>query len=258
MGLRGNIWIVALCAWFLLLTSCETIPEGERLIEIPLPEDTTGGAHLLIEYTGFRCVNCPKASEAAQALKEMYGERLLVVSMHPESNPFTQGKYDYTCEAADIYYRYMGGTATTPFPTGNIDLAQTNGNWFSDYSEWPTLLARRMSEPAKVHMTEENGEITFFADKEQTGRLVVWLVEDSVQGAQALPDGSVDLQYYHRHMLRGAIGNPWGEEITIGLLPTKYAVSWSVPEGCDPKQCRAVVIILNENKELLNAIEMKE
>ena len=90
MGLRGNIWFAALCAWFLLLTSCETIPEGERLIEIPLPEDTTGGANLLIEYTGFRCVNCPKASEAAQALKEMYGERLLVVSMHPESNPFTQ------------------------------------------------------------------------------------------------------------------------------------------------------------------------
>ena len=83
-------------------------------------------------------------------------------------------------------------------------------------------------------------------------------MEDSVQGAQALPDGSVDLQYYHRHMLRGAIGNPWGEEITIGLLPTKYTVSWYVPEGCDPKHCSAVVIILNENKELLNAIEMKE
>ena len=29
-----------------------------------------------------------------------------------------------------------------------------------------------------------------------------WLVEDSVLGVQAMPDGSINTQYYHRHMLR--------------------------------------------------------
>ena len=29
-----------------------------------------------------------------------------------------------------------------------------------------------------------------------------WLVEDSVLGVQAMPDGSVNMEYYHRHMLR--------------------------------------------------------
>ena len=83
----------------LLFTACEVISENERLIPAPVPVDSTERTHVLIEFTGFRCVNCPKASAAAEALKQTYGERLIVVAMHPASNPFTQGaaQYDYTC-----------------------------------------------------------------------------------------------------------------------------------------------------------------
>jgi hypothetical protein len=234
-----KLWVIGFLA--LLLASCEVIGENERLIALPLPEDTTGRKHVLIEYTGFRCVNCPKAAEAAEVLKETYGERLIVVSMHPASNPFTQGKYDYTCNAADVYYQYMGGTATTPFPTGNVDFEPSEKGFLHDFSEWPTLVAQQMVLPAQ-------GKII---------RRLTWLVEDSVPGVQAMPDGSVNTQYYHRHMLRGAIGEPRGEETSDYTLPDTLPQPLTLPENCNLEHCAIVYVLMDENNIIVNAKEVK-
>ena len=257
--MKGYRYIVIL-VWLVMLTGCEVIRESERLIEVPIAVDSSERRHLLVEYTGFRCVNCPKAAEAAAALQDVYGEQLIVVSMHPASNPFTQGaaQYDYTCPAADVYYQHMGGTATTPFPTGNIDFVEQENGWLSDYTEWPALLAKRMNLPAAVHITAHKNELTLFAEQAQTCQLAIWLVEDSVPGVQAMPDGSVDKAYYHRHVLRGTVGDPWGETISVGQQQTKHTVNIEIPEGCDPKHCSAVAVLLNEKREVLNAIELNE
>ena len=174
-----------------MLCGCEVIKEEDRLI--PVEQEESGSrTHVLLEFTGFRCVNCPKAAETAQTLHELYGERLIVVALHPASNPFTQGKYDYTCPAADSIYQYMGGTASTPFPTGNIDMTATDGSYFCDPEEWPTALSRAMADTIVPSLAE--------------AKKSYWLVEDSVLGAQAMPDGSVNMEYYHRHVLR-AVSN---------------------------------------------------
>lgn len=253
----------------LVLIGCELIGEAEQLIPVPLPVDTTGRAHVLIEFTGFRCVNCPKAAEAAADLQHTYADRLIVVAMHPASNPFTQGvaQYDYTAQAADTYYRYLGGTATTSFPIGNIDFAQDDNTWLSTYPEWATLLAKRMREPAKVHLSlsarmdadtrEVTVSVTDYADIEQSCRMLTWLVEDSVQGAQAMPDGSVDMQYMHRHMFRMAVGEPWGDSVNIRPIPTQRAVSLIVPEQYVIRRCAVVVVLIDEHNTIVNAKQVK-
>jgi len=45
----------------LVCAGCEVIQESDRLIPF---ERETGGTrkHVLIEFTGFRCVNCPSAA----------------------------------------------------------------------------------------------------------------------------------------------------------------------------------------------------
>jgi len=247
----------------LLFTACEVISENERLIPAPVSVDSTERTHVLIEFTGFRCVNCPKASAAAEALKQTYGERLIVVAMHPASNPFTQGaaQYDYTCPQADVYYRYMGGSATTPFPTGNINITDSEDRYLSDYPEWATLLAQQMNLPTSVHLSlqaqRDSNTITVTttasADQPHDYHLVTWLVEDSVQGAQALPDGSVDRQYYHRHMLRTAAGDAWGENYTIPFTPVTLTSTLTLPDGCDPTHCSIVVAALDDQNRIINA-----
>ena len=184
----------------IILTGCELIPDGERYK--PVDSRTGTRCHVLIEFTGFRCVNCPEASELAQTLQETYEGKLVVVAMHPASNPFTQGKYDYTCPAADSIYQWMGGDASTPFPAGNIDMKPYNGEWFVNSSQWPTMVYEAMQE-------------TEIPNPYQL-KTSYWLVEDSVLGVQAMPEGVND-HYYHRHVLRGV----WEEEAAI-----------VVPEGC--------------------------
>ena len=212
----------------LALCSCEVIPEDERLI--PVETKPSGHrTHVLLEFTGFRCVNCPSAAEIASELQHMYDSSLIVVSLHPASNPFTQGKYDYTCPAADSIYTWLGGTATTPFPAGNLDLLNYEGDWFVDMREWPTMVYQAMQDSLVPAL--DKAEISY------------WLVEDSIKGAQAMPDGTVNMEYYHRHVLRDIQANQ--ADITI-------------PTGANPAQLYLITVYSDPNdKHILQAYEKK-
>lgn len=256
-----NIVLVAL-----FITGCEVIREEERLIPVDV-ETSNGRRHVLLDCTGFRCVNCPIAAETAQSLSALYGEQLIVVALHPASNPFTQGLYDYTCPAADSIYRFMGGTASTPFPTGNIDLTRNGTGYFSDPAEWGGLLHSAMNDTtaptlsmvATIDTTSRLVDATaYIAAKEgEEMRLAIWLTEDSVIGVQAMPDGSVNMQYTHRHVLRTtAFESPWGEKVRMGNMVLQRRVTFPLPEGCDVAKCHAIGILMNSNdKYILQAYE---
>ena len=208
----------------LSLCACEVIHEADRLIPVPLPV-SGNRRHVLLEFTRFRCVNCPAAAEKAAALKALYGDNLILVSLHPASNPFTQGLYDYTCPEADSIYRFMGGTAQTSFPTGNIDMKPTENGYLIDPVEWGarlnTAMADTLWDPNTPH------EISY------------WLVEDSVLGAQLMPQG-IDSLYYHRHVLRAISNEPFEQ----------------IPEKCNPAHCAVVTIYTDtNNKQILQAYE---
>ncbi len=261
-----GLWLTALC----MFTGCEVIGENERLIAVQLPVDSAGRNHVLIEFTGFRCVNCPKADTVAEKLRHTYGERLITVAMHPASNPFTRGadKYDYTCPAADTYYLYMGGNATTPFPTGNIDMLASADGFLSVYPLWATRLAEQMGEPASVQLAASaslkpaSRQLTVrtrcFAIDKQDLQMAVWLVEDSIIGAQALPPyGTVDTAYCHNHVLRAALSAEWGEPVTAQPQPEELIFDTALPEGCDAKHCSVVVVAMDQNKSIINAKQIK-
>ena len=220
--MKNYIYIVlaALC-----LAGCELIPDEERYK--PVDSRTGTRCHVLLEFTGFRCVNCPTASELAQNLQQTYEGQLYVVALHPASNPFTQGKYDYTCPAADSIYQWMGGDASTPFPAGNIDMMPYEGEWFANTNQWPTMVYEAMNE-------------TEIPNPDQL-KTSYWLVEDSVLGVQAMPDGSVNDHYYHRHVLRGV----WDEEAAI-----------VVPEGCRREYLSVLKLYLDtKDKHIVQAYE---
>ena len=220
--MKNYIYIVlaALC-----LAGCELIPDEERYK--PVDSHTGTRCHVLLEFTGFRCVNCPAASELAQRLQQTYEGQLYVVALHPASNPFTQGKYDYTCPAADSIYQWMGGNASTPFPAGNIDMMPYEGEWFANTNQWPTMVYEAMQE-------------TEIPNPDQL-KTSYWLVEDSVLGVQAMPDGSVNDHYYHRHVLRGV----WDEEAAI-----------VVPEGCRREYLSVLKLYLDtKDKHIVQAYE---
>lgn len=268
-----------------MLTACEVIPEDERDFEVFIPKDTTTNDStqttpiivkrnsLLIEYSGWMCVNCPTAAEVAHQLKEQYGEQLVVVVMHPESNPNTRHNdkpaLNYTCPEADSIYIMMGGTSTTAFPTGNINLFKHDTkSYFTDYSMWGKYISQAYSNPKPVIINQEvkgtmdSKDINIVVDitnhdtKAIEATLQVWLTEDSVMGSQKKPEGT-DKNYAHNHLLRASISSLWGENIRVETQQKEQITyHYTLPEKVVTENCN-IVALVSVNGEVVQATETK-
>ena len=276
--MKSNIQI-RLCSLLLvlgsLLTACEVIPAGEREEVIFTPTDPSAvkRTSLLIEYSGWQCVNCPTAAEEAHHLKEQYGENLVVVVMHPESNPNTRHNnkpaLNYTCPEADSIYMMMGGTNTTPFPTGNVNLFKdvTKG-YFNDFDKWATNISQAYSTPKPVLIGQEvKGtadskdiwmavDITNLDTKAIEATLQVWLTEDSVIGSQKKPSGT-DKNYAHNHLMRASITPIWGDVVPVEAHMTQQVVyEYTLPEKVVKENCN-IVSLVTINGEVVQAKETR-
>lgn len=257
-----------------MLAACEVIPAGEREEVIFTPTDPSAvkRTSLLIEYSGWQCVNCPTAAEEAHRLQELYGENLVVVVMHPESNPNTRHNnkpaLNYTCPEADSIYIMMGGTNTTPFPTGNVNMVKepTKG-YFNDYDQWGTLVSQAYSTPKPVLLSTEAytidtnvifvaADITNLDTQAMEATLQVWLTEDSVMGSQKKPEGT-DKNYAHNHLMRASISPIWGEVLPIEAHMTQQMVyEYTLPEKVVKENCN-IVAIVSVNGEVVQAKEKR-
>lgn len=259
----------------LALTACQVIGPGERedIIFTPTDPSAVKRTSLLIEYSGWQCVNCPTAAEEAHRLKEQYGENLVVVVMHPESNPNTRHNnkpaLNYTCPEADSIYIMMGGTNTTPFPTGNVNMVKNaNKDYFNDYDKWGTLVSQAYAAPKPVLLTHEvQGwadsrdiwmavDITNLDTQAIEATLQIWLTEDAVIGSQKKPEGT-DKNYAHNHLLRASITPIWGDVLPIEAHQTQQVVyEYTLPEKVVKENCN-IVTIVSVNGEVVQAKETR-
>lgn len=258
-----------------LLTSCEVIPNGEqeKVIFTPTDPSAVKRTSLLIEYSGWQCVNCPTAAEEAHRLKEQYGENLVVVVMHPESNPNTRHNnkpaLNYTCPEADSVYLMMGGTNTTPFPTGNINMVKdASKGYFQDFAQWATQVSQAYENPKPVLLSQEvRGYadsrdiwmavyITNLDTKAIEATLQIWLTEDSVMGSQKKPEGT-DKNYAHNNLMRASISPLWGDIVPIEAHMTQQVVyEYTLPDKVVKENCN-IVAIVSINGEVIQAKETR-
>ena len=257
-----------------LLAACEIIPEGEREDVIFTPTDPSAvkRTSLLIEYSGWQCVNCPTVAEEAHRLKELYGEELVVVVMHPESNPNTRHNnkpaLNYTCPEADSLYLMMGGTNTTPFPTGNVNMVKDPiKGYFNDYESWATLVSQAYANPKPVIVSQDaycidTNQVFIAVDIANldsvaiNATLQVWLTEDSVIGSQKKPEGT-DKEYAHNHLMRASISPIWGEKLLIDASMTQQIVyEYTLPEKVKKENCN-IVAVVSVDGEVIQANETK-
>lgn len=205
-----------------LFTACENIAEDERFIAIEdngTTEDTTSVAIprvvLLEDYTGQGCMNCPNAHDIATGLHERYGERLVVVSMHAGS--FGLAAPTGLKQTEGDTYATSAGVET--YPSGVVN----RRGGAIDYLAWGASVREEMQRETPLALTLNatvtNGQLTVQADMEAqemlSGKLQLWLLEDSIVAFQRLPDGSVNAQYVHNHVFRAAINGTWGEEVAL-------------------------------------------
>lgn len=218
----------------LLLTACSHIDEDDRLIYVKPAE--VSRRVLLEDFTGQRCVNCPKANDEIKALQEQYGEfNVIAVGIH--SGPlgfYTKGDYvGLSTEVGDEYYKHW---ALDYQPVGLIDRGAP-----LEYTAWNTRIREELTKTAPVDidlvLAIDNDQLTIWADVKgvegtTTGNLQLWLTEDYVTAFQLMPDGSRNMEYQHQHVFRAAINGMWGEPVTVreGETFTTQHYQYTVPK----------------------------
>ena len=228
-----------------LMVACDEVSVNDRLIYVEPPQ--VSRAVLIEDYTGQYCVNCPRATEEIERLIEQYGDSIVIaVAIH--SGPFGKSKGEpsplYT-EVGDMYFNTWGMSAQ---PIGLID--RLFGPTPFSYTDWAGGVNYEVAiEPPVSFLTDidYDAETRDASIEVQTigldsalvsGKLQVWLVEDSIDSFQLMPDGSREEHYNHMHVFRASVNDPWGDalsvshgQVAVKNYELKLDPAW-VPEHC--------------------------
>ncbi len=228
-----------------LMVACDEVSVDKRLTYVEPPQ--VSRAVLIEDYTGQYCVNCPRATEEIERLIEQYGDSIVIaVAIH--SGPFGKSKGEpsplYT-EVGDMYFNTWGMSAQ---PIGLID--RLFGSTPFSYTDWGGGVNYEVAiEPPVSFLTDidYDSETRDAAIEVQTigldsalvsGKLQVWLVEDSIDSFQLMPDGSREEHYNHMHVFRASVNDPWGDalsvshgQVAVKNYELKLDPAW-VPEHC--------------------------
>ena len=250
----------------ILLFSCNEIdgPYTEEGGE----DSTSGGSNirkvLLEEYTGFRCGNCPNATEIAHELKYKYGHNLVLVSIHSGSFADTSKeahyKYYFPTETGDALYSYFKIASN---PIGIISRKEINGSLQLSFGAWGTGATTVFEEKPKMlirifpeynHFTREiyaDVEVTYLQAGSSNDYLSVYIVEDSIVNYQKdyrLEDVDIP-EYVHENVLRASFNGTWGDRLSETDI-AKYQVfrkeyTYTIPEGSDwrPEHLRVIAFV---------------
>lgn len=232
-------------------SSCSNIPDDDRLIYI---EPVKASRNVLIEdFTGQRCVNCPKAAEAINGIHEVYGDNIIAVAIH--CGPFGGISAKNPGLMTDTGKEYWNAwfDSSQGQPVAKINRGAAN----NDYENWVSLVADCLKQTTDVainataNYNAESGSIsinaTTTANAGRKAKIQVWLTEDGIVDRQSMPDGSNNKDYVHNHVFRSAVNGTWGEDITYGESETKLSWTATVDEAWNADNMNVVVFVYDDN-----------
>lgn len=229
-----NSMIFAAGVLLLLLSACTEIPPLVTPViptdpcENPDPERVRdqGRQVLIEEFTGVQCVNCPAGSEAIEDLLDLYGERLVVVSVHTGffADPYPESNYDFRTPEGDQLATLLGSPLGYPTAVVNRKKFSGENRLQLGRNKWAGYIADELQQPkiARIDISAEldretlelSSSVAVFFDESPANplKLSLFLTETGVADLQKTPDG-IDPEYPHRHVFRDAIGPYSGIEI---------------------------------------------
>lgn len=258
--MKKYFWIFGL---LLILFSCDIIPEGQFLKEVPNPP--MDRVVLLEDYTGQRCVNCPNAAKEIEVLSDIFGENLVVVAIHA-------GNLSLPTMQTDAGNEYFTEFAIPYNPIGLVNRRVYNGQQAVDYQKWGEAIRDIIWKKSGVSILVDNNynasnrqlNLTVQVTKEsdldiKNLSLQVWITENNIVAIQAMPDGSANPDYIHNHVLRDAPNGTWGTALSFKNNVAEYSLSdYSLKDkGWQLDNCDIIAFVYNEtNKEVLEAIKI--
>ena len=257
--------IFAVFATVALFVACEIVPENERL-EVVEMEPSERNV-LLLEFTGWKCVNCPSAAIVAHTLVSALNENIVVVAMHPEGHGFTSPENTVNALStsdAMKYLEYYGGSAATAFPTGGVNGVKFGGEYLQGKDEWiAQVMGQRAIAPdcfIDLTYSKDGGHKVVATITPDTAMnmnynvsLQMWLVENNIVAPQA----SQGSNYVHQHVFRKALNPLWGDELGVLSGVTTKEYSFEIESRYVVDNCAVVAVLINtDTKEVIQTSQV--
>ncbi len=230
---------------------------------------------LLEEFTGHQCPNCPVGSREAKLLKEFYGDRLVIISIHAGwfANPMgSTFSYDFRTPEGNELNTFFGIEQN---PVGLVNRVEFENSLILGPSAWGSAMAvLKDSEPdfkLALQLNQSSGnytleaEATALSNLDQEYFLVAVVTEDGIIKPQKVndpdyPDGYIP-DYEHNHVLRKGLTNIWGDKLNEENLSSGQSIqktyTFSADSEWDTNNCHIVAYVMNQNLEVLQAQEIK-
>jgi hypothetical protein len=263
-----------LLAGFLFFAGCDTV-EAPYVEGNPFTCDYNSNLPtrkvLIEDFTGYQCVNCPRATAELHAIIERYPCHVVPVAIHYGffAEPFSASDPDYRAAEAATIGSYF--EITEALPIGMVNRQNENGNFNIQFEDWNTtlfniLLANHLADVEILCSNSfTNGVLSYtitanpINDLGISYNLVAMITEDKVIGMQK--DGSILVNdYEHNHMLRtGLLGEntAWGIPVSLPYLGN-FSYTWPVEAGWVPENCNLVVYVYNNATKEVIQVEQFE
>ncbi len=268
----------------LSFVSCEEEPpSGLKFKERPLLDTTYLSAVptvqakqvLLIDITGVRCNNCPRAAEKAFEIEEANPNKLQILAIYPNygtlSKPWPNMDTLVTKDADDL----VGTLGTvTNLPLGIIDNVSYNGKFLIDENSWSIVVDQQKVKSTPINLMlnakwlpdEDKGRVEIKAianasiPSSTKLNWVIAILEDDMVGWQSTANG-VEETYKFKHVLRKLVTSAYGDPLTIGMpagfTTEKHYYIPRVAKWKSDKLSCMVWILDADTKEILQVNKVK-
>jgi hypothetical protein len=272
--------LLAILAVLFLLIGCDKIEEPFLKpigINEPEPLDTiafdTVRTVLLEDYTGHQCPNCPEAAEVAHNLSQLYGDRLVLLTVHAghyseaeAEEPFT---YDFRTPEGTAMHDFFGFFF---YPVGMVNRAEYGGNRMIIKDDWENAVAEIIDDEPQALIEIQNDyaastrvlkckvSTLFLENLEGTYYISVVLTESGIVKPQETSDG-VSMDYVHNHVLRTSLNGTWGLPVgqdggAVGGVVHTNGYELTLNAEFIPENCAVVAFVYNnENNVVIQAAE---
>jgi hypothetical protein len=252
-----------------MLISCDEIqpPYTEKTNEV----DTTKYTQkiLLEEYTGFRCGNCPEATEIAHSLKEKYPNSVILLSVHAGgyAKPTLAHPYDFRTPIGDELDNFFG-CSMAGNPNGMVNrIGYPTKSHILREGQWEPAIQNLLSNKPKMEIVlntnynpatrkiTANVTIKLLETSSPNYHLCVYIAEDSIVQYQrddrkSPPDVE---NYVHDNVLRGALTTTWGERLSENPLSSGSTIQkqfeYVIPTNKDWRPEKLKIIAFVHDKD---------
>ncbi len=224
------------------------------------------------EFTGVQCVNCPAGASDIADLKGIYGDRLVVVSIHAGdfAPPFSDSKFDFRTPEGNELEKLLGAPAGYPSAVINRKRFSGRDGLQLFRTSWAGSVASETTNPSVLNLglvkkydktTREFAlDVRILPNENRSGdfRISIFLTEDNIKDKQETPQGK-KADYVHKFVLRKMLSKTTGDPLSIFVQnqAQNARFTYKIPQNWVAENCR-IVALVHEGSPNRTAFQVSE